>query len=341
MLPDGSPVAGWFETTINRSYFSVWKPSGCDGAWEPLGDSVPTSYPAVVVPTTTGQPVRAYLFRSSPLTLWAEQWDGSAFQPMGGPFTITEPIIHGTPALAADASGNVIMAWDDAGGTLSRVRAARWNGTAWTMLSPATGIFDAPAYGGPQRDISISLAPGGVPVLAWATGSYASLVGRYESGTTWTMLGDTPAASIGTGASNGPALAVDKNGTVFLASTNRIAPSTYRVSVARRDGTGWQQLGGVLATKSWPSDFAMIIDASGAPIVTIAERDPPGNSSLYVYRWVGDSWQTLPSPTAGAPTTSSSMRPVMTLDSTGRVVMGWVYYVSNGVSSYVVARMKL
>jgi hypothetical protein len=222
------------------------------------------------------------------------------------------------------------------------VRAARWNGGAWTSLSDTDGIFGAIAFGGVPRAISMVMRSDGTPVLAWPTASYVSEVARFVSGTTWTMVGTTPATNSGSSASNGPALAIDASGQLYLASMSRVSSSTYRVSVARFDGSAWQPMGGPLGTGTSDGDYALALDPAGNPIVVITEAVPSeGHSPLFVYRWNGGAWVAATSPTDADPPGNSGSSTDLAVDGSGRLHAVWVRNDGINPSTVLVARTQL
>jgi hypothetical protein len=344
LLPDGSPVVAWTTapaTTadVAQTYTERWTPSGCDGAWAALGPPLAGVWPALMAPVGGDQPVRAWL-AADQSAMTVERWNGTAFEALGAPFQTQNRYI-GSPVMVADASGNPILAWiDGANTTAPTVQVAHWNGTAWVMLSSATGVLGLPAPGGTPRALSLALTPDGLPVLAWPTTSYVTTVAKFVSGTTWTMLGTPPAASAGSGSVNGPIVRINGAGDIFIASIARAA-SVFQVSAARFDGSAWQPLGGPLVTAGAAEDYDMTVDGSGAPIVADSEFVMSEMADrLFTYRWDGATWQApAPGETAAPPPQVYVANPTIAVDPRGRLVAAWLHR-TTGTAAIAVARYQ-
>ena len=342
-MPDGSPVLAWANEPAGGATMqtAVWKPSGCDGTWEQMGAPVADAYfPALAVVPSTGQTVRASVRSTTPETIVVERWNGSTFQAMGNPFTTSGNEIR-SPRLAIDASGAVIVAWADSfASSNARVRAARWDGAAWTDISGSGGVLGAFLYSGTPPVLSIATTPAGTPVVAFATTGFATLVAKYGSGTSWSALGPPPAMPIGTGGVNGPIVAINGAGDPFVISMSRTMASVYRASVARFDGTNWQAVGDAPGTGYSDVEHNMAIAPDGAPVVVIGGRAVLGSRErLSFYRRAGGAWQALPSPTDGAPAAADESSPIIAVGA-GNLIAVWMHAVG-GASQTRAARTRL
>jgi hypothetical protein len=344
LLPDGSPVVAWTDAqpgsaraqfasfnSASRIYTVVWQPDGCDGTWQAMGAPVPGTLPALLVPSGSNQPLRAWVSNDEPSVLTVERWNGTAFEALGAPFQALNESIF-SPVMVADASGNPILGWIDGpyNSNVQTVQVAHWNGSEWQMLTSAAGVpGGAPnTFFGTARALSLAIYPGGSPLVAWV-GSQGTNVAIFDTVTKWTILGRAPNTLVNYTV-NGPVVRVNAAGAIFLAwyFTQQLgADVENHVSVSSFGGTTWAELGGPLASAEYYSagDYDMTIDSSGAPVVADAEYPGNGGEQLFTYRWNGTAWQTLaPGVAAGPLSTTYAMNPAIAIDGRGRTVAAWV-----------------
>ena len=123
---------------------------------------------------------------------------------------------------------------------------------------------------------------------------------------------------------------------------SRVAASTYRVSVARFDGSVWQPVGGPLGTGTSDGDYALALDPAGNPIVVITEAVPSQmRSTLFVYHWDGGAWVAATSPTDADPAGTSGSQTVLAVDRGGRLHAVWVRNDGINPTTVLVARTQL
>jgi hypothetical protein len=119
---------------------------------------------------------------------------------------------------------------------------------------------------------------------------------------------------------------------------------TRQVYLKRWDGASWvglggsDQGGGVSATADESRLGALVIDASGRPALTWAERGSSG-SGVYFRRWSGTSWEEVSGSTTGKGISGlgTVWWPTMVLDSSGRSTVMWEAY---AVQTYGVVYLK-
>lgn len=153
------------------------------------------------------------------------------------------------PVVAVMGDGSPVVAWLQAGGfatNLSKVFAARWNGTNWVGLagSNVTGIPSSSPTTKNAGDLSIVVDSLGNPVVAFKenVGGYAdAIMVRQWNGSSWadiSLTGSTPEI-------NRPKIAAGPNNSLALAwvQTININPAPYQgyaVFAARRVSGTWQ-----------------------------------------------------------------------------------------------------
>ncbi|MCY1018491.1 Ig-like domain-containing protein [Pyxidicoccus sp. MSG2] len=95
-----------------------------------------------------------------------------------------------------------------------------------------------------------------------------------------------------------PRLEVNWKGDMVLAwlETDR-ASDMERIHVSRYDGTSWTLLGEPLDTQSRITQYKMVLDTNGYPVLVYLERE----LDLRVVRWSGSAWQFLGDPLSGNP----------------------------------------
>jgi hypothetical protein len=202
------------------------------------------------------------------------------------------------------------------------------------MLSPAGGVPGdlANTFVGTARALSLAVAPGTQPVVAWPGTQTPTNVAQLVSGTTWTTLGRAPNSDILSYSIDGPVVRVNSSGGIFLAWIDPQVETSGNVedlvSVSRFDGTTWQPLGGPLVTSDLARDYDMTIDSSGAPIVADTEVSMHGGGLVYTYRWNGTAWQ-APAPgvaAAGPALQTYVYASTIAIDGSGRLVSSWVHF---------------
>jgi hypothetical protein len=343
LLPDDSPVVSWYEGTGIQT--RIWRVTACGSLWIDPGGAIDGDSPALAT-DAQGAPILAFDDdAATPSHISVVRFDGTAFVPLGAPLPSTN---HGAaravaaPALAADALGNVVLAWVDfPASTSATIQVARWNGTAWVAMTDAHGALGLLSTGSPSG-ASLALTPDGGVIASWLTTGHVTVVARYVSGTTWTAVGTPPSGASGGGETNGPLVVVDKTGGIDLAWKDRPAPSTYRTFAAQYDGATWKTLGGALATAgSAFSDYALMVDAANAPVVMDSELlTPLSGSGGFSYRWNGTTW-TSPAPAlpVGAGVSGISA-PRIFSDRHGRWVAAWLGFTNASGTSVQVARWQ-
>jgi len=255
---------------------------------DPLGASA--TQPAITI--VNGAPVVAWSDGSAvQQATWSNGWTmlpaltGTAVRASGG---MVAPIAGGVltlgaatlnvganPAFAADG-GKAIAAWVDSGA----VKAARFDGTAWTAM-------DAIGAPGATR-VSVALR-GDAAAIAWdATAGSSGVSAALAAGTSWTRLGllDVDPADEATL----PAIAIGADGNP-VAAWREDFEGTPEGVLARWDGAKWHPLGG----RSWSPSVAapvLALHAGGAPVIaaiaggalSVARFDGPVDPGVAIAR---------------------------------------------------------
>lgn len=262
LILDGSekPILCWSEffppgTTAAASiYLKRW-----DGAqWTPIGGSATgggisgssarEAYEPSIAIDIAGNPVVSWTaadsFTPMPGEIHLKQWDGSAWNELGGSATgggiSNSPGPDSTmPSVAVNALGEPYVVWSENG--LAYLK--KWNGLQWVELGGSAsgfGLGVSGAYGPGPR---VVLDQTGNPIVA--TASFGSIAVKRWDGTSWQTLGGPELSSAVTGPSEkrcNVAMAISQPGQPILAWTALVGESS-EIHVRKWDGVTWGEHG--------------------------------------------------------------------------------------------------
>lgn len=215
------------------------------------------------------------------------RWNGSTWEPVGSGSASGGGISNNSGrsvspclAFAPDGSpdGMAYVGWADNTSGNYEVYVRRWNGSAWEEAgSGSAGEGGISRTSGSSNNVSIAIAPGGVPYVAWAdntSGAYEIYVRRWN-GTAWVEVGSGSASGGGI-SHNGqsslqPVLTVASDGTPHVAWINdSFATDVY---VLAWNGSAWQEVGAGSASGGGAS--ARATNSPGSPLWLWAPRVRP------------------------------------------------------------------
>jgi hypothetical protein len=209
--------------------------------------------------------VVAVAFEEGPVltrSVYVKEWDGSSWNLLGG--SIDQLGSATTPALALDASGTPVIAWERTTANQRAVMVAKWSGSGWATLGTVLNT-SAQNASAPQ----IVLDPAGNPVVAFLEDLPAGGAGVFVkawNGTEWVLLGGPLNTSIYAqnvslvlDASNRPVVAWDE-GEVYAAVYDGSSFGVPARVTTSKTGTGTPSLAlddvfGVVATWTWQDEF--------------------------------------------------------------------------------------
>ncbi len=244
----GNPVVVWKQavfgpnaTLSSDTYIARW-----DGAaWVTFGSGKlgvnannlvddPAFNPSVAL-TSSGNPIVAWSESDgTSRNIYVKRWDGSSWSQVGGFLDVNTNRNAFRPSVALDASGNPVVAFNEAGtGSDASIYVKRWNGAVWSQLG--SGALDVNTNatigaGGP----SLALDSSGNPTVAWNDfdgTSYNAYVKRWNAGV-WEIVGT---GSLDTNLARdvyGVSLAQDDSGNPSVA-WNEYDGTSYNVFVKR------------------------------------------------------------------------------------------------------------
>jgi hypothetical protein len=241
------------------------------------------------------------------------QWDGMAWQPVGGSFTPgpNGNLFDGDVGLKALAvldlnDGNSPMLYAagsfvEAENVTSTVSLARWNGTSWAGVGGGVGDGHASNSARALAAFDNELYVGGNFLTAGLYDSQngclpqngcvaAKRIAKWNPNTnTWSQ--------VGAGFDNGEvlALAVFQN-ELYAGGSFTLTNGQFVNHVVKWNGTSWVQVGNGLSTSSGGgrvTSFLVFDDGSGSALY--AGGDFFGSSGNYLSRWNGTTWSPLAS----------------------------------------------
>jgi hypothetical protein len=158
---------------------------------------------------------------------------------------------------------------------------ALWNGSTWEPLG--AGARSAAEVS------ALAVLPDGNLAAAGSFvgtgGGFVNYIGRWD-GTEWSSLGEGIEVAVGTGVR---ALAALPNGDLLAAGSFTTAGETAVTNLARWDGTGWSQVGGVLV----PAVERVLVEPNGDLIVAGGFNSAGGVPAQGIARWDGSTWSAL------------------------------------------------
>ncbi len=177
--PAGHPVVAWRDRSNGNWEIHLRRWNGLE--WEELagsatGGGVSATAGISILPAMaldpSGRPIVAWMDNASGNhEIYLKRFDGRSWVELAGSATgggVSAMPGHSTnPAVAVDAAGRPIVAWQEHAARKSDIYLRRWTGAAWVEMagsgSPG-GISRTPSDAG-QPEIAID--PGGNPVVAW------------------------------------------------------------------------------------------------------------------------------------------------------------------------------
>ena len=286
----GTPYVA-YRDFANSNKATVMRYDG--SAWVAVGS---TGFSAGVASFTSlaldgnGVPYVAYrdLANSSKATVM--RYDGSAWVAVGsagfsaGSVQVT--------SLAINQNGTPYVAYVDTGNG-SKATVMKYNGSAWVAVGSA-------GFSAGQVDVtSLALTYNGTPYVAYvdaANGGKATLMQFVPDATppapvagTWVPVG-SPGFSAG--AANNTSLALDGNGTPYVAYQD--LANGFRATVMKYDGSAWVTVGSPGFSAGTAYNTSLALDQGGTPYVAFV--DTGNGSKATVMKYNGSAWVAVGSP---------------------------------------------
>jgi Bacterial Ig-like domain len=163
------PHALWdaIGASASGEVFAVWTSAGATVAR--LGDTVEyLPSPAAVVngiaSIAVGEDGSPFVAFADGAGVWVKRWDGASWVDVGGALGDAAPPGSSLPAIALDAGGAPVVAWNEGAYGSRKLLVARFDGASWTRLGgPLNASSAHDAY-----CVALALDARGLPVVAWA-----------------------------------------------------------------------------------------------------------------------------------------------------------------------------
>ncbi len=299
---NGTPYVTWVESTAVRDqlYASFWNGT----SWQFLGGSLNTetgehAY-AGQIAFYNNTPYVAYSEAYSPDTaqrVYVKRWNGASWTIVGNILNINFAEYANSPSLAFSPSGTPYVAWSEQFGSAQRVYVKHFNGSAWVQDGTYLNIDANRQATNPSLVIW-----NGRPVVAWgeSTASSYDIRAKALNGTSWEAVGN----SVNTAGhySYNSWLAVDNNNLYAAFAEDNdtsfvVMGDIFLARVRRFNGTGWQDVGGILNNDAaHPAYAPRLAFAGGTPYAAFIEDynyDMMGMTQdhrLMVKRYATGSW---------------------------------------------------
>lgn len=312
----GVPHVAWTEPDGANTEVHVARISADGSVWERVGEALVPSSPINRDALRNASGASLADVGGVPYVAWVEtdgtnrevrvarpNAAGNGWDKVGEVLNPASPINQNDARNADDPAivsigGAPVVAWSEADGTNTEIRAARLNvaGTGWDKIAQASDAA-SPVNQNKDRDaVSPTIADiGGQTYVAWAErdgGNFEIRAARPNAqGTAWEKVGQTisPASPINqnpTRDAAGPSLA-NVNGTPYVA-WHEADGTNNEVRVARLavSGSGWEKVGQATRPGSPINQSASrnaagvsIADIAGSPWVSWVEADGSGNAT--------------------------------------------------------------
>lgn len=263
-------------------------------AWEALGGpgiSIPATTNHSMVVASDGTPYLAYLNASSyapDTSLFRRttvlRWDGSSWNPVGGPTVSNEKSSRSKLAIAPDGTLYVAYQSQINGGLITILQL---QGNTWTPL----GNSKIPCSLSSQHSLQIGFD--GIPYLAYTEDLPAGtdrLTVRKWDGSAWVTVG-SPAIS--PAKTEDPDLACSYDGKLYVAFEDWANAS--KATVLCWDGNTWNPLGGYGVSPDEVQDIQLSLSPQGVPYLAFGDRSFGTQfnnySELTVMKWTGTQWE--------------------------------------------------
>ncbi|MBN2494475.1 MAG: hypothetical protein JXR96_07800 [Deltaproteobacteria bacterium] len=308
-----------------------------------------SQHPAMVV-DPDGRPAVAWHDHSTGgWDVYLRCFDGTAWEELAG--SASGGGVSGSgeyaryPSVALDASGRLLVAWEDVSSSGSvEIYLRRFDGTGWEELSGSGSGRGLSRTGGAAHMPSLAVDDGGHPLVAWeddSSGNHEIYLRRFD-GSSWQELGGSATAgglSDLAGRSLHPALALEPDGNPVVAWEEEYLFDA-KIFLRRFTGEEWEELsgsgsgGGVSNPEmdlSWSEEPALALDRDGRPVVcwqewTTPEEPERERPDIHLRRFDGTGWEELAGSASGgglSDTEGASLYPALGIDGQGRPVAAW------------------
>lgn len=248
---------------LAAAFIFLLVPWAAKAGWEQVGaagfSAGDTDWTSLAI-DSSGTPYVAYRDNVNGAKASVMRFNGTSWEQVGAAgFSPGKIAAHMT--MAIDSSGRPYVAYGD---ELKGYKASvmRFNGTVWEQVGAAGFTPGLPYF------LALSLDSAGRPYVAYAdetTRFYKTSVMRFN-GTAWEQVGAVGFSAGET--SDWHRLAIDGNGTPYVAYLDEDPVKSSKTIVMKFDGVNWVQVGAGLAPCGI-NDISLAIDSNGTPYVAL------------------------------------------------------------------------
>ncbi|WNG35791.1 hypothetical protein F0U61_20515 [Archangium violaceum] len=344
---DGNPVIAWSESNGSTKNIYVRRWTGTK--WEDLATAMSAvaetgthaDMPALTMdasnrPIVVWQELTA---PSGPTNLYGRRWNGSTWESLPDiPAVTSSDLRRYEPRVAFDSTGNLVISASSYNGANVEVLMFKLNTSTntWIDVSPPR-----------QSDL---IAPSS-PALAmdargnWfvayhahseSLGQFGIVVQKRDAYGTWSPQMGNAVTSPSKHKAHQASIAVDGASAPFIAwkETQEWDSPDSTIHAANWNGSSWQLMGSLVSSGTTASSNpSLIIGRDGFPLIAWSGYAAP-ETSIWVSRWNGSTWQQVGSRlSAAAGTSTAGFRPTLGLDKNGQPLVAW--HESDGTVSNV------
>lgn len=265
------------------------------------------------------------------------RWTGSTWKRLGGflGVNVRDPYDQEytrfyRPDLQIDASGTVVITWNEDGSSGNFTYLRRWTDDRWMEIpSPDAGRNETP---------SLQLISADNPWIATTVDdpqrSGFSVQVRWWNGQSWQDFGEALHALTTPSRIFEVSTALDRDGLPVIAWTEfEIADGNYKngqIQVRRWTPAGWAALGGALRVNTStpePRQLMLQLTRNGAPVLAWSEPNTSVTkvkaADIHVWRWENGQWQPLGDYLSATTGETPATNPSMVLTESGDPVIAW------------------
>jgi len=308
----GNPVVMWDDLDNDEPpHFQIFLKQWNGSSWEELGGSA-TGWGVSNSTGNSRRPSLAINDSGNIVVTWIEfirsdvyvkQWNGSAWEELGGSATgggISNTGEAAIPSVAINDSGKPVVAWyDDSSGDYE-IYLKQWNGSSWEEIGSGSASGGGISNNtGASVEPSLAINDSGNPIVAWHDGVFPDydIYLKQWNGSSWEELGGSASGggiSDNTGGSYRPSLAINGLGNPVVAWYDNTSGDT-EIYIKQWNGSSWEEIGTNSATGGGISDnngdsvwHSLAIDGSGNPVVAWSD-DSSGNFEIYLKQYAPDN----------------------------------------------------
>ncbi|WP_171040648.1 Ig-like domain-containing protein [Marinobacter alexandrii] len=253
-------------------------------------------------------------FDGSGYNIWANRFDGSAW---GAAVQIDDGIAADAadPQIAIDPDGRGIAVWAEFDGSQYKIRANRFDGSAWGTVE-----FIQTTTPGEARDPQIAISPDGQALAVWAQsdGSRFNIWANRFDGSGWRRAEHIETDNAGSSLT--PQIVLDADGSA-LAVWQQFDGARYNIWANRFDGGAWGAAERIEIDNAGSAVVPQIALEADGRALAVWQQSDGSRDNIWANRFDGSAWGTAELIEADDVGHASS--PQIGFDAEGRALAVW------------------